>query len=108
MAAKFASEKNVKFMLYEVHDLMSLTKMEYYSMHNKKAFDMIPGCGHANGQGYVLSHFQGNGRSAPGTGRRHRQGARGREKNHEGGRRRRLGFQPLFPWNSTAANSPPC
>ncbi|WP_028315799.1 acyl-CoA dehydrogenase [Desulfatibacillum aliphaticivorans] len=41
MAAKFASEKNVKFMLYEVHDLMSLTKLEYYSMHNKKAFDMI-------------------------------------------------------------------
>ncbi|MBI9074341.1 MAG: acyl-CoA dehydrogenase [Desulfatibacillum sp.] len=45
MAAKFASEKNLKFMLYEVHDLVSLTKQEYFSMHNKKTFDMILSAG---------------------------------------------------------------
>ena len=41
MAAKFVSERNIKFLLYEVFDLESLTKYEYYSEHNRKMFDMV-------------------------------------------------------------------
>ena len=41
MAAKFVSERNIKFLLYEVFDVESLTKYEYYSEHNRKMFDMV-------------------------------------------------------------------
>ena len=41
MATKFVSERNIKFLLYEVFDLESLTKYEYYSEHNRKMFDMV-------------------------------------------------------------------
>ncbi len=41
MASKFISERNIKFLLYEVFDAESLTKYEYYSDHNRKMFDMV-------------------------------------------------------------------
>ncbi len=41
MASKFVSERNIKFLLYEVFDVESLTKYEYYSEHNRKMFDMV-------------------------------------------------------------------
>lgn len=41
MASKFVSERNIKFMLYEVFDVESLTKYEYYQDHNRKTFDMV-------------------------------------------------------------------
>ncbi len=41
MATKFVSERNIKFLLYEVFDVESLTKYEYYSEHNRKMFDMV-------------------------------------------------------------------
>ncbi len=41
MAVKFVSERNIQFLLYEVFDVVSLTEYEYYSMHNKKMFDMV-------------------------------------------------------------------
>jgi butyryl-CoA dehydrogenase len=41
VAAKFVSERNIKFLLYEVFDAESLTKYEYYKEHNRKMFDMI-------------------------------------------------------------------
>ncbi|ACL05026.1 Acyl-CoA dehydrogenase domain protein [Desulfatibacillum aliphaticivorans] len=41
MADKFYSERNLKFLLYEVFDAASLTKYDYYSEHNKKMFDMV-------------------------------------------------------------------
>jgi alkylation response protein AidB-like acyl-CoA dehydrogenase len=41
VAAKFVSERNLKFLLYEVFDVESLTKYEYYSEHNRKMFDMV-------------------------------------------------------------------
>ena len=41
MATKFLSEKNIKFLLYEVFDVESLTKYEYYNEHNRKMFDMV-------------------------------------------------------------------
>ena len=41
MAAKFVSEKNIAFLLYEVFDLESLTRYDYYRDHNRKMFDMV-------------------------------------------------------------------
>ncbi len=41
MAAKFVSERNIKFLLYEVFDVEALTKYEYYKEHNRKIFDMV-------------------------------------------------------------------
>ena len=41
MAAKFVSERNIKFLLYEVFDVESLTQYEYYNQHNRKMFDMV-------------------------------------------------------------------
>ena len=39
--AKFFSERNLKFVLYEVHDVESLTGYDYYAEHNRKMFDMV-------------------------------------------------------------------
>jgi alkylation response protein AidB-like acyl-CoA dehydrogenase len=41
VAAKFVSERNLKFLLYEVFDVESLTEYEYYKEHNRKMFDMV-------------------------------------------------------------------
>ena len=41
MADRFVSERNVKFVLYEVFDLEGLTKLPYFAEHNKKLFDMV-------------------------------------------------------------------
>jgi butyryl-CoA dehydrogenase len=41
VAAKFVSEKNIKFLLYEVFDVEALTNYEYYKEHNRKMFDMV-------------------------------------------------------------------
>jgi butyryl-CoA dehydrogenase len=41
VAAKFVSERNIKFLLYEVFDVESLTTYEYYKEHNRKMFDMV-------------------------------------------------------------------
>lgn len=41
MAAKFVSERNLKFLLYEVFDAESLTGYDYFREHNRKAFDMV-------------------------------------------------------------------
>ena len=41
MATKFVSERNIKFLLYDVCDVESLTKYGYYAEHNRKMFDMV-------------------------------------------------------------------
>ena len=41
MARKFVSERNLKFLLYEVFDVTSLLKYPYYEDHGKETFDMI-------------------------------------------------------------------
>ena len=41
MTVKFISEKNLKFLLYDVFDAESLAGFEYFSEHNKKSFDMV-------------------------------------------------------------------
>ena len=39
--AKFFSDRNLKFTLYEVHDVESLTEYDYYAEHNREMFDMV-------------------------------------------------------------------
>jgi len=41
MAEKFISERNLKFLLYEVFDVESLLQLEYYADHSRQEFDMI-------------------------------------------------------------------
>lgn len=41
MAKKFVSRRNLEFMLYEVFDIVSLTRYPYFKAHNKKMFDMM-------------------------------------------------------------------
>ncbi len=41
MAAKFFSEKNLKFLLYDVLDVEKVTQFDYYQDHNKTVFDMV-------------------------------------------------------------------
>ncbi len=41
MAEKFYNDRNLRFMLYNVHDVESLTKFEYFSDYTKESFDMI-------------------------------------------------------------------
>jgi alkylation response protein AidB-like acyl-CoA dehydrogenase len=41
VAEKFISERNFKFMLYEVFDAESLTQYDYYSEHNREIFDLV-------------------------------------------------------------------
>ena len=41
MAQKFISERNLKFLLYEVFDVTSLLQYPYYEDHGKETFDMI-------------------------------------------------------------------
>ena len=41
MAAKFISMRNLKFLIYEVFDVLALTRYDYFSQHNRKMFDMV-------------------------------------------------------------------
>ena len=41
MAEKFVSERNLKFLLYDVFDLSSLTSFEPYADHSREVFDMV-------------------------------------------------------------------
>ena len=40
MADKFVGERNLKFLLYEVLDVPSLTRFPYYADHSRESFDM--------------------------------------------------------------------
>lgn len=40
MAERFISERNLKFLLYEVFDTPSLTRYPYYADHSRESFDM--------------------------------------------------------------------
>ena len=41
MAKQFYSDRNLKFLLYEVFDSVGLTDCTYYCDHNRKMFDMV-------------------------------------------------------------------
>jgi alkylation response protein AidB-like acyl-CoA dehydrogenase len=41
MASKFFSERNLRFLLYEVFDVVSLTQYDYYKEYDGRTFDMV-------------------------------------------------------------------
>jgi butyryl-CoA dehydrogenase len=41
MAQKFYSERNLKFMLYDVHEVESLAQYDYFSDYTRESFEMI-------------------------------------------------------------------
>jgi alkylation response protein AidB-like acyl-CoA dehydrogenase len=41
MIEKFVSERNLKFLLYEVFDAESLTRYSYYGEHDREIFDLV-------------------------------------------------------------------
>jgi hypothetical protein len=41
MAERFVSERNLKFMLYEVFDIEAVTRYEYFKEHDREIFDMV-------------------------------------------------------------------
>ena len=41
MTDKFVSERNLRFLLFDVFDTTSLTKYPYYEEHNREIFDMV-------------------------------------------------------------------
>jgi len=41
MSDKFISERNLKFLLFDVFDAASLTQYPYYEEHNREIFDMV-------------------------------------------------------------------
>jgi len=40
MADKFVSERNLRFLLYEVFDASKITQYPYYAEHSRESFDM--------------------------------------------------------------------
>lgn len=41
MASKFVSERNLRFLLYEVFDAEALTQLAYFEEHNRDVFDLV-------------------------------------------------------------------
>ncbi len=41
MSAKFFSMRNLRFLLYEAHDVLALTRGGYFGGHNRRVFDMV-------------------------------------------------------------------
>jgi len=41
MAERFVSERNLRFCLYEVFDVLSLTRYPYFEEHTKEGFDLV-------------------------------------------------------------------
>ena len=65
MASKFVSKRNLEFLLYEVFDVLSLTKYSYYAQHNKKAFDLILDACLKMAKNLLLPHLEEMDRKPP-------------------------------------------
>ena len=65
MAGKFISMRNLKFLMYEVYDVVALTKTEYYRQHNQKAFDMVLDASMKLAQKLLYPLFEEMDRKAP-------------------------------------------
>ena len=65
MTTKFVSERNLKFLLYEVFDVVSLTNYEYYREHNRKTFDMVLEAALKMGKNLLFPLFEEMDRNPP-------------------------------------------
>jgi butyryl-CoA dehydrogenase len=65
MAAKFVSERNIAFLLYEVFDLESLTRQDFYRDHNRRTFDMVLKAAHKLARDLLFPIFEEMDRKPP-------------------------------------------
>lgn len=65
MATKTVSERNIRFLLYEVYDVEAFTKYDYYSAHNRKMFDMVLKAALKLAKDMLTPYFEEMDREAP-------------------------------------------
>lgn len=65
MAEKFVSKRNLKFLLYEVFDVESLTKIPYFKEHNRVVFDMVLDAAFDIASNLLYPHFQSMDKEQP-------------------------------------------
>ncbi len=65
MATKFFSERNLEFVLYQVHDVESLTQYDYYAQHNRKMFNMVLKAASKLAKDLLFSEFEEMDRNQP-------------------------------------------
>ena len=65
MADKFLSMRNLRFMLYEVFDVVSLTRFSYYGEYDRKMLDMFIQAALELAQGLLWPHYQEMDRNPP-------------------------------------------
>lgn len=58
MPGKYVSERNLKFLLYEVFDTESLTRYAFFEDHNRKTFDLILDTALRISRDILLPHLQ--------------------------------------------------
>ena len=58
MASKFLSERNLRFLLYEVFDVVSLTEHDYYKEYDGKTFDLVLKAAMELAEGLLWPNFQ--------------------------------------------------
>jgi alkylation response protein AidB-like acyl-CoA dehydrogenase len=65
LADKFMSMRNLKFLLYEVFDLVSLTRVSYYADYDRKMLDEVLQAAWELADGLLWPHFQEMDRNPP-------------------------------------------
>jgi len=65
LADKFVSMRNLKFLLYEVFDTVSLTRYDYYSVYDRKMLDMVLQAALELAEGLLWPCFQEMDRNPP-------------------------------------------
>ncbi len=65
MAARFLSERNLKFLLYDVFDVVALTQYGYYKEYDGKTFDMVLKAAMDLAEGLLWPIFQEMDKSPP-------------------------------------------
>jgi butyryl-CoA dehydrogenase len=65
MAEKFVSERNLKFLLYEVLDVESLIGQSHFEDHNRETFDMVIETALKMGRDLLYPHYQEMDKQAP-------------------------------------------
>jgi len=58
MASKFFSERNLRFLLYKVFDVVSLTRYDTYKEYDGKSLDMVLKAAMELAEGLLWSTFQ--------------------------------------------------
>jgi len=65
MAKQYASLRNLRFLLHEVHEIETLTQHEYFAHHDKAAFDMMLEASFQIGDMHLFPHFSAMDRQEP-------------------------------------------